>query len=330
MRKYCVIFIKNLIEFVVNGELLTIPEWGEGTSHNFRVYAGKSKKPIGFGFITKKILDQNWFEKLTGKKAKENFLPPGLSVSTYGKIIKSGWEWVGIMPKNYINLGGAVEIPALAQILTTNKNDFLSDAASLKIYYKIRKNIQQAILPILKNIGEYGEAAPLKPEGNIKPLARQIEYALSDMTDEFPELSSLLGVRRGGSSRVSSEEKLLSAFKVITLPAEEAVIKEKQQSQKRKKQPIGQRPGLEVVLEDIKDAPDSLGRIIGSTIFINTCHPAWAKALKYNQQEYHVLLTVGLILSEFLDPDRHPQKFLSRLLAAWGKLEKNEMTRRLL
>lgn len=319
-------FYKKPVEFVINGELLVLPREEQRIDNSFKIFLGKSKKAIGSGFFIKKVFDQNWLQKLTGKQPMESRLPFGLAVSTYGKIIKNGWEWLGILPKNYESLCGLVEIPALSQILTTNKNDFLSDSASLKTYYKIRKSIQQSVVRVLKALGEYGDAPTPTADKNIKPLTRQIENALSQMTGDFPELSSLLSSKRGGKNAGSDEKKL----KIDAVPkTSEKDGTEHQISTKTKadndgrektKKSAGKRSGLEIILEDLKDEPDSLGRIVGDAISINTLHPAWQKALRTNSQQYHILLTVGLVLSEFLDPEKHPQEFLSRLLSAWGKL----------
>ncbi|MEK9180043.1 MAG: ATP-binding protein, partial [Patescibacteria group bacterium] len=184
------------VEFVVNGEIVVLSDSEQRADSIFAVGLGRRKKAIGAGFLTKRIQLQNWLQKLTGQKPAETPLPRGLSVSTFGKIIKSGWEWLGILPKNHETLCGVVEIPALSELLTTNKNDFLSDSASLKKYYKIRKAIQRAILPVLRSLGEYAESDKPPAHKNIKPLTRQIENALLNVTDDFPELLSLLGARR--------------------------------------------------------------------------------------------------------------------------------------
>lgn len=328
-------FYKKPIEFVINGELLVLLQEEQRTDNSFKIFLGKSRKAIGSGFFIKKVFDQNWIQKLTGKKPLESRLPFGLTVSTYGKVIKNGWEWIGVLPKNYESLCGLVEIPALAQILTTNKNDFLSDSASLKKYYQIRKAIQQAVLPVLKSLGEYGDAPKPAPDKNIKPLTRQIENALTTMTDDFPELTSLLGSRRSGKGAGSDEKKL----KIDEVPKssrkDEAADQSGEKTQtddggrEKTKKSAGKRAGLEIILENLKDTPDSLGRIVEDVISINTLHPAWQKALQQNQQEYHILLTVGLVLSEFLDPERHPQEFLSRLLSAWGKLNEGGKAQKL-
>lgn len=325
---------KKPIEFIINGELLVLPEIEQRIDHDFRVYLGKNKKPIGAGFLIKKALDQNWIEHLTGQTQKESNLSPGFSISTFGKIIKSGWEWLGVLPKNHTSLCGIVEIPAMSELLTTNKNDFLSDSTHLKQYYKIRRAIQEALMPILKSLGEYGNTPTTGPDKNIKPLTKQIETALENLTDDFPELIALLGSHRKidkSNKTHGSDEEIDLKLSTVGPPAQgsnQTASPEKVANKEKNKKTakITARPGLIIILEEIKDSPKSLGRIVEETISINTLHPAWQKSLKENHQEYHILLTVGLVLSEFLAPDKHPQRFLENLFASWGNLEQRKQT----
>jgi hypothetical protein len=81
--------------------------------------------------------------------------------------------------------------------------------------------------------------------------------------------------------------------------------------------------GIQIVLGEINDTPNLiLGRIIDNTLTINTKHPAWQKAKTSGFQEYHVLLTVAVILSEFLEIQKSPQEFINRFLASWAGQEK--------
>jgi len=72
-------------------------------------------------------------------------------------------------------------------------------------------------------------------------------------------------------------------------------------------------------LADITDLPNKpLGQIMEDTLTVNTAHPAWQKAKQKGQQEYHVLVAVASVLSEFLESEKSPQDFLNRLLIAWA------------
>ena len=95
-----------------------------------------------------------------------------------------------------------------------------------------------------------------------------------------------------------------------------------QKGKKEKKKEDGsvsrKKPGLTLALEDITDAPHSLGRIIEDVVSVNTLHPAWRKALETKQEEYHILVVVGLVLAEFVAPEKHPLDFLAKFLSSWS------------
>lgn len=151
----------------------------------FIVTLGKKSKPVGVGFV---------------RRAKKE-LPEderGIAISTYGKVIKTGWDWIGINPKNPEYIQGMVEVPDLAAILTTNKADFLRDTNSLQKYYRYRNAIKSEVEFILKRYGEISRQ-PKKFDKDLRPLEKEIEKALNAIANDFPEILPLLGERREGS-----------------------------------------------------------------------------------------------------------------------------------
>ncbi|MDP2593428.1 MAG: ATP-binding protein [bacterium] len=330
---------KKGIEMTVNGELLSIPDSEQRIDNGFKVYLGKGRRPIGAGFLTKKVLEQGWLARLAGKAPDERVIASGLSVATYGKVIKTGWEWVGIMPKSAVELVGVLEIPALSEVLTTNKSDFLSDAVNLRRFYRIRKAVQQAVLPVLRSLGEYGSAEKPSTAKNIKPLTRQIENALQGLSSEYPELESLLGAKRvdkagtmgrkGGGEEKESPASPKEKTKNEDIGQEgvkESAEEKSRQDAKPKKGGEGtaKKPGFTLVLEDLADMSDSLGRVVEDTISVNTLHPMWRKAIASKQEEYHILVVVGLLLSDFAAPEHHPRDFLAKFLSSWSTLNTDE------
>lgn len=328
-------FYKKPIEFFLNGQPIIVPENGQDELlHWFSIRQGKNRAPIGVGYLTKTQNQLNWLEKMLGKNDQLTSLKPGLYISTFGKVIKGGWEWLGILPKNNESLAGIVEIPALAEILTTNKNDFLSDAASLKKYYKYRKAIQEAVLPILESLGESREKSEVAPEKIIKPLNKTIDQALNNLVGDFPELESLMGSKfkkTSGKTEKQKSDTELSATdndKNDRKPNSEPSGPPKETTSKGKEQTGADKPiktrqtGIQIVLGEINDAPGlTLGRIIDNTLTINTKHQAWPKAKASGYQEYHILLTVAVVLSEFLEMQKSPQEFINRFLASWASQE---------
>ncbi len=327
-------FYKKTISFYVNNERISLPEEDqEELQHWFYLSLGKSRRAIGIGFLVKTGVEPGWLQKILGQSETVASLPAGLWISTFGKVIKGGWDWLGILPKNANNLVGLVEIPALSEILTTNKNGFLSDANSLKKYYKYRKAVQEAILPVLRKLGEDQSPTPIFSEKLIKPLNETITGALNRLIDDFPELESLVGsfnkqVFGDNKEAVDENKEPVS----INVSVEDKKAQKSKDDQKiRKSLPFGDdnktKGGLvkiksarfKLVLADIKDTQElPLGRIVEDTLTINTAHPVWQKAKEKRQEEYHILVTVASVLSQFLESEKSPQDFLNRLLTVWA------------
>src|SRR5712691_2673723 len=99
------------VGFVVQGVPLEAPPWlGERATVAIRL--ARRRNPSGIGFLERDA------QPLPDERR-------GLAVSTLGKVIKRGWDWVGLSPAHLERVGGLVEIPALAASLTLSKGDFL-------------------------------------------------------------------------------------------------------------------------------------------------------------------------------------------------------------
>ena len=328
-------FYKKPVNFFVNNEPIRLPEADQPALQNwFKVSLGPARHPAGIGFLARTETPGNWLENFLGKKIIAASLPAGLYISTFGKIIKGGWEWLGLIPRNADKLSGIVEIPALSEILTTNKNDFLTDAVALKKYYKFRKAVQEAVLPILQSLGEDRAEPALEPAKLIKPLSRIISGALNNLLPDFPELEGLINAKRapalGKIEEPESASKTLSGYEKRDKDKDTDVVKHRKNSpapagiaDKTKTQAIrAKTSGLKITLNDITDAPDMiLGRIIDDALTVNTQHPAWLKAKQQGLEEYHILVVVAAVLSQFLENQKSPQEFLNRFLQAWAETE---------
>jgi hypothetical protein len=301
---------KKGVNFFVNGQKIEINLANlEGTFKTFRVVLGKRKRQlVGFGYLAKT------------KKEKTDF--PGIGISTYGKVIKQGWDWLGIFPKIPSQIYGLVEIPALAEILTTNKNDFLRDSSSLKKYYRYRKAIQEAILPILDDFGQ-GVISFEKDLKKLKPLEKDIERTLRYILNDFPELTSLVGIKR--RIKDSDPYPQLEDSKIEILPADSEKIKELKKELKKEEKFLKDKklkrekvPGLTISFEENCQSLE-LARIIKNTILINTFHPAYQKAREENSEAYHILFCVAWTFSKFIEENHSPQDFISQFLASWAR-----------
>lgn len=340
--KFLKYFYKQPVKFFINGEQLILPEEQQTEMQNwFDVRLGKTRQPAGIGFLVRTGESTGWLEKLLGKQAAVSSLPSGVWISTFGKVIKGGWEWLGILPKNSIQLSGLVEVPGLSEILTTSKNDFLSDQNSLKKYYKYRKAIQEAVLPILAQMGENPAVGEAQPEKLIKPLNESVTSALTMLVGDFPELEGLIGSKKSvvtGKPKQESIEREMSVnvseqkagyeegVNTPTTNSSQDINKSAGERMpsgvadgNRKKTVRAKTSGLKLVLAEIADDPAlPLGRVVDDILTINTAHPAWKKAKLRGQEEYHVLITVAATLAQFLESEHSPHEFLNRLLTAWA------------
>ncbi|MEK7664952.1 MAG: ATP-binding protein [Patescibacteria group bacterium] len=309
---------KKGVEFFINGKKISFEYNLPAASKTFQIRL--NRRLAGTGFLAK-----------YDGAATAPF--QGLGVSTYGKVIKSGWEWLGIWPKEHGQIYGMAEIPELSEILTTNKMDFLKDAASLKKYYLHRKSIQEAVIPILKEFGENLELESSQKQ--YKLLSKEIEKTLRSVLKNFPELTPLLGLKTSRQKESvfseSTEAQLVSIVK-DNLPPEnktmdnnnggqEGVKKEKEKQEVKKnispEKKGNKLPSLIIGFEN-RSVKDPVARMLENKIWINNFHPAYIKAKQENLEEYHIILSVALTLSSFLEDKHLPQKFINDFLSVWG------------
>lgn len=326
---------KKPVEITVNGQPVRVEQLAGGKS--FFVHVGKNRRAIGAGIIEKTNMDEGFWSRLFGHEATRSS-DTGLRISTYGKVIRGGWEWLGISVTHPELLSGVVEVPGLSEILTTNKSDFLTTQGALKKYYEIRKTIQRAVLPALREFGEVEEKTQdRKTPSAFKPLTADIEGALSLMSETFPELESLVGehwrrmkaIEGKGKKGKEQRMKISSVSGVSDGQGRdlEEVNQERGESHKLRVAPEGdhtkreRHPGIEIVFEPFAEEGEQalLGKLVDEKITINTSHPAWRRAQALAQEPYHVLLTVALILGEHVQSPQGMNVFVSEFLKAWSE-----------
>lgn len=322
---------KKGVLFRINNAPVALPDRKDAQASNlFLVQVGKKGNPVGVGILTKSKQELPEDER-------------GIAISTYGKVIKRGWDWIGITPRNPTRVTGIVEIPQLSEILTLNKADFLKDATSLQKYYRYRKAAQEAIEPILRELGEISIHRE-EIERDLQPLQKQIEEVLTNLLPEFPELSPLLG-RRGKGSPVSGIlpdpeapdiGRIVQGVDVMTgtrggrtegkgieaapgqIPGERVEPSSDPTEPGVPHEGHRKRPGLMLGFDD-DPTRQELGWLMDTTIWINKAHSAYRKAEDSEFENYHIVISVAWVLSGFLDAEKSPLAFLNRFLAAWGK-----------
>jgi hypothetical protein len=127
----------------------------------------------------------------------------GLGVSTHGKVIRQGWDWLGITPPAPERVGGLVEVPELAACLTLNKADFIRAGARGATFLAYRKAIQEVAGRQLAAWGDAPhDAAERAHRRLVRPAERDLEAVLADLAGDFPLLATLVEARAGGQRRL--------------------------------------------------------------------------------------------------------------------------------
>ena len=326
------------IAFEINGQPLDKVACGAPEIAPIEIYMGRKRKPQAFGYLFR--------EPLPVPEDRR-----GIAISTYGKIIRAGWDWLGITPNASERIGGVIEVPALAASLTLNKGDFIRSGTRGAAYLAYRKAIQEAVLRQLLAWGDSSEhTEPSRPRA-MRTMERDLERVLLDLSEGFPLLAALVEHRRGGQKRLPlgpktaegemgySSATIAQADEGATTPppaSDSSGASDPQPPQDaapaapppavpsattdlpdtpRKPRPL--RLGLGVQFEDRPDDME-LGRLLESTVFINTAHPAYKRAAASRAEGYHIALTVALALAPLTVEAKAEHGFLTEFMSRWG------------
>lgn len=173
------------VVFDVDGRELRPREMAEGDRVPIAIRLGRRRLPSVVGYLERHAA-----------------MPPdrdGLAVSTFGKVIKRGWDWLGIAPAVNGQVTGLIEAPALSECLTLNKNDFIRSGMRGATYLAYRKAIQEVVS---RQLAEWGDRRDGEPRPRMARLERDLERVLEDLADDFPLLRSLVDRRAGGQKRL--------------------------------------------------------------------------------------------------------------------------------
>lgn len=287
----------------------------------------------------------------------------GIAISTLGKVIRRGWEWLGLTPAAPEHVGGLIEVPALSESLTLNKADFLRSGARGLFYLTVRKAIQQAVAAQLQAWG-----AGRDPEEDLRrraarPLERDLETVLVNLAEEFPALASLVEQRAGGQKRLPTGRPALEATAAtVGLPLEaarasptatpedagaagepgpEAIpsdVSPVSPAEPEAGNPVGGAwgaPGrprptryrLTIQFEERPDIP-AVARLSEATVWVNTAHPAYRRAVACRSEGYHVALSVAMALAPEVAEPASARAFIGAFLARWGQALGRDRRRR--
>ena len=338
------------VRIEVNGSPIERQRWTATEVAPLEVRLMRKRKPSALGYLIR----------------EDHQLPDdrrGLAISTFGKVIRRGWDWLGITPASPDRIGGLIEAPGLAACLTLNKGDFIRVGARGATYLSYRKAIQEAVSRQLAAWGDSRETAEETRPRMLRPLERDLERVLEMLSDDFPLLASLVEHRAGGQKRLpmggrgSGREMPEVPGVVAVLPPrgtegakpgpEEAESPSPPESQpvEPEKAPEeeptpasvqlpgrnwSRRPahyGLEIQFEDRPDDQE-LAHLVESTVWINQAHPAYRRAVASRAVGYHLCLAVALALAPLAVEPAKEHAFVTAFLARWGEALDEPKTRR--
>ncbi|MBX3325888.1 MAG: ATP-binding protein [Nitrospira sp.] len=327
-------------QFEVNGRVLERQSARGADVSKLAVCLARKRKPAAIGYLIR----------------SEVTLPEdqrGMAISTFGKVIKHGWDWLGITPAAPDRIAGMIEAPALAAALTLNKGDFVRVGTRGALYLGYRKAVQEAVSQQLAHWGDARESEDKAGRRTMRPLERDLETVLVDLAEEFPLLASLVEQRVGGQKRLpigrsevaESGQGLLAASIMggaevseetgiaPTMPQEPQSSDESTQGEApresgsspgvavvpgAKARPRPGRYGLTIRFESQEGDPD-LGRLVESTVVINDAHPAYRRAVASRSEGYHIALAVALALARLAVPPAEAHEFVTAFLVRWGE-----------
>jgi hypothetical protein len=173
------------VRFEIDGQTLTRAQIGPSARMPITIRLGRRRTPSAAGFIARDLLAPVDRE--------------GIAVSTFGKIIKRGWDWLGLAPAGHVHITGVIEVPELAACLTLSKNDFIRSGARGAAYLAYRKAIQEVVS---RQLAEWGDRRDAEAQPRVARLERDLERVLEDLADDFPLVRSLVNRRAGGQKRL--------------------------------------------------------------------------------------------------------------------------------
>ena len=350
------------VAFAVDGQALSRSRSGSEGRAVISVRLARKRRPVAFGVL----------ERVTSALPEER---QGIAVATLGKVIRRGWDWLGLSSASPALVGGLIEAPGLAEALTLNKGDFVRAGRRGITWLTYRKAIQEVVQAQLSAWGEVRDHEDVARRRAARPLERDLEAVLIDMAGEFPALSALVERRPGGQRRLpmvadgqAGEPALEPGGGAVPEPASgqdtphsESLAEAAPAGGADTVSQGGDAAGLEVPPTDSSEGPASsllslppagpraprhatryglgvefeerpdsieLGRLVESTVLVNTAHPAYLRALASRAEGYHAALTVGMALAAVAVEPAERQGFLTTFLARWGEAVGRDRRRR--
>ncbi|PYM94979.1 MAG: hypothetical protein DME04_06180 [Candidatus Rokuibacteriota bacterium] len=319
------------VAFILNGRTLDQRAAAAPEVARLAIRLGRKRKPAGAGYLLRAA------EPLADEQR-------GVAVSTFGKVIRRGWDWLSLSPSAADRLAGLIEVPALAECLTLNKADFIRTGARGVTYLGYRKALQEALSHQLALWGDAVESTERARRRAARPVERDLESVLADLADEFPLLAPLMEQRAGGQRRLPTADpgaipdrrsaSLLAIHEgALPTPSPESLAAPTPAEAVPPTRPTPSpatghvatasrtrragRYGLSIQFEDRLGDPE-LSHLVESTVWINAAHPAFRRAIASRSEGYHIALGVALALAPLAVDSAKEHAFIAAFLARWG------------
>jgi hypothetical protein len=329
------------VAIIVNGQTLDKQRPDSALQASLEVRLLRRRKPSALGYLVR-------------EEAPLSEERRGLAISTYGKVIRRGWDWLGMTPSMPEHVGGLIEVPELAACLTLNKGDFIRVGTRGATYLGFRKAIQEAVARQLAAWGDERGSTEEAPPKEVRPLQRDLAQVLEDLSSDFPLLASLVEQRAGGQKRLplGTGAKIMDGAAFVSasiaegaeaygetavtgsgpgpgrgngLPATHpmAAIAPAPEGTgiTLPGQPGRRRPahyGLDIQFTD-RSEDSELARLVESTVWINRAHAAYRRALASRSIGYHIALAVAMALAPLAVEASNEHSFVTTFLARWGE-----------
>lgn len=333
------------VRFAINGQTLAKSGAIAPGAAPVTVRLARKRKPSALGYLLRE-------EAPAGDE-------PGIAISTFGKVIKRGWDWLGVTPSAPGQITGLIEAPALASCLTLNKIDFVRAGPRGATYLAYRKALQEAVSSQLAEWGDLRGGDDGRRRRATRPVERDVEQVLLDLADQFPMLAMLVERRAGGRKRLSTAVgdgprepgpmDLFSASTALAAPALEGDVGQEASSgdqpastteppvQEPDQEPLEAAPPspkielpsrkaarrptkLGLTIQfDSRPEDPELGRLVETTVWINDAHPAYRRAAASRSEGYHIALSVAMALAGLAVEPSQEHAFVTAFLARWGE-----------
>lgn len=332
------------ITFEVNGRSLERHPMSAPNQAPLTIRLARRRKPSALGYLSRHPAPLPEDQR-------------GVAISTLGKVIKRGWDWLGVTSLQSDRTNGLIEVPDLAGSLTLNKGDFIRTGTRGAVYLAYRKAIQEAVSRQLEAWGDGRTGSPEASSRMMRPLERDLDRVLEELSDDFPLLGSLVERRAGGQKRLPIDGRTndmateTEALAILAVPSPAEVPRTNETEPAQLQTPplptdqdtavtepptstipastsamfpghgrshAPMRYGLGIQFEDNPDNSE-LGRLVESTVWINHAHPAYRRALASRSVGYHISLAVALALAPLaVEPDQE-HTFITKFLSHWGQ-----------